>query len=79
MTGHVFISYVREDSSRVDRLDGLLQAAGLRTWRDTADLWPGEDWRLMIRNAITRDALVFLVCFSRGAPNLARCLEAAKS
>jgi pimeloyl-ACP methyl ester carboxylesterase len=62
----VFLSYVREDSSRVDRLDGLLKAAGLRTWRDTADLWPGEDWRLMIRNAITRDALVFLICFSRG-------------
>lgn len=25
----------------------------------------GEDWRLMIRRAITRDALVFLICFSR--------------
>jgi hypothetical protein len=33
-------------------------------WRDTADLWPGEDWRVKIRRAITDNALVFLACFS---------------
>ena len=33
-------------------------------WRDTADLWPGEDWRLKIRRAITDNALVFVACFS---------------
>jgi len=33
-------------------------------WRDTASLWPGEDWRARIRDAITRDALVFIACFS---------------
>ncbi len=43
--GHVFISYVREDSDHVDRLQRALQAAGIPVWRDTADLWPGEDWR----------------------------------
>jgi hypothetical protein len=41
-----------------------LEAAGIRVWRDTADLWPGEDWRTRIRAAISSDALVFLACFS---------------
>ncbi len=62
---HVFISYVREDSRQVDRLQRALEAAGLRVWRDTADLWPGEDWRAKIRSAITDDAFVFIACFSK--------------
>ena len=63
--GHAFISYVREDAHHVDQLQRDLEAAGLRVWRDTANLWPGEDWRKKIRHAITDDALVFLACFSR--------------
>lgn len=62
--GHAFISYVREDSDRVDLLQRDLQAAGIAVWRDTADLWPGEDWRMKIRSAITDGALVFIACFS---------------
>jgi len=61
---HAFISYVREDSRQVDRLQAILQAAGIPVWRDTADLWPGEDWRARIRSAINDNALVFLACFS---------------
>lgn len=34
-------------------------------WRDTVDLWPGDDWSAKIRHAITDDALVFIACFSR--------------
>ena len=63
--GHVFLSYIREDSKAVDRLQRVLEAAGIRIWRDTEDLWPGEDWRARIRRAITDDALVFIACFSR--------------
>ena len=63
-TGHAFISYAREDSDNVDRLQRALQAVGVRTWRDTADLWPGENWRVRIRRAITDEALVFIACFS---------------
>jgi TIR domain-containing protein/SIR2-like protein len=63
--GHVFISYVREDSLQVDRLEQVLKGAGVPVWRDKSDLWPGEDWRARIRHAITDDALVFLACFSR--------------
>lgn len=62
--GHAFISYVREDSRDVDMLQRVLEAAGVSVWRDTADLWPGEDWRAKIRRAITDDALVFIACFS---------------
>jgi transcriptional regulator with XRE-family HTH domain len=62
--GHVFISYVREDSARADWLQNLFEAAGIPVWRDRASLWPGDDWRHKIRHAITRDALVFIPCFS---------------
>ena len=62
--GHAFISYVREDSGEVDALQRTLEASGIPVWRDTASLWPGEDWRAKIRDAITRDALVFIACFS---------------
>jgi hypothetical protein len=64
LAGHVFISYVRENSAEVDRLHRELEAAGLRVWRDTVDLWPGQNWRTKIRRAIVDDALVFLACFS---------------
>jgi hypothetical protein len=62
--GHAFLSYMREDSDRVDGLQQALEAAGIRVWRDTADLWPGENWRTQIRSAITDSALVFIACFS---------------
>jgi hypothetical protein len=62
--GHVFISYVREDSGEVDELQKRLEAVGIPVWRDTSSLWPGEDWRAKIRGAISRDALVFIACFS---------------
>jgi len=58
--GHAFISYVREDSGEVDRLQRILEAAGIPVWRDTANLWPGENWSVKIKDAITRDALVFI-------------------
>jgi hypothetical protein len=64
MTGHVFISYVHEDSTEVDRLQRMLEATGIRVWRDKNDLWAGENWQVKIRQAITKDALVFLACFS---------------
>jgi hypothetical protein len=62
--GHAFISYVREDARDVDQLQRDLEAAGISVWRDTADLWPGQDWREMIRRAISDNAIVFIACFS---------------
>ena len=66
-SGHAFISYVREDAQAVDKLQRVLEAAGVRVWRDTADLWPGQDWRARIKRAIVADALVFIPCFSRSS------------
>ena len=62
--GHVFASYAREDTHRVDRLHGILEENGIPVWRDTVSLWPGEDWHATIRQAITDDTLAFLACFS---------------
>lgn len=63
--GHVFISYVRENSREVDGLQRMLEMAGIKVWRDKANLWPGDHWRSVIKEAITQDALVFIACFSR--------------
>src|ERR1700730_13343462 len=65
--GHVFISYVREDSGSVDQLQHVLGGAGISVWRDVADIWPGQDWRARIRSAINDDALAFIACFSRAS------------
>jgi chaperonin GroEL len=62
--GHAFISYVHEDHERVNRLQTALERAGIRVWRDTANLWPGHDWKIEIRNAITGGSLAFIACFS---------------
>lgn len=62
--GHAFISYVREDKRRVDRLEKFLAANGVPVWRDIHQLWPGEDWRAKIRDAIAADSLAFVACFS---------------
>lgn len=65
--GHAFISYVHEDSLEVDRLQSVLESGGIRVWRDTVDLGPGQVWQDRIREAITGDALVFIACFSRNS------------
>lgn len=65
--GHAFISYVREDSDEVDRLQELLEASGVSVWRDKDQLWPGQDWKIEIQRAITTGSLAFLACFSRNS------------
>jgi TIR domain len=64
---HAFISYVREDADKVNDLQRCLEAVGIPVWRDTASLWPGEDWKYKIRQAIQDDALVVIICFSKQA------------
>jgi hypothetical protein len=73
--GHAFLSYVREDSDAVDRLQRVLEAAGVPVWRDTANLWPGEDWQAKIRHAVTDDSLAFIVCFSRSSASRAKTYQ----
>lgn len=73
--GHAFLSYVRQDSSEVDRIQRVLQAAGISVWRDDTDLQPGDDWRTRIRHAITRDALAFIACFSKASASRATTFQ----
>src|SRR5258708_18752765 len=65
--GHAFISYVHEDAERVDRLQRILEAAGIRIWRDTNDLWPGQDWKIEVKRAISSGSLAFIACFSENS------------
>lgn len=61
---HAFLSYVHEDKERVDRLQEALEAVGVSVWRDTKDLWPGQNWEDEIRAAIKSESLAFIACFS---------------
>ena len=60
----VFISYVRENNAQVDQLCAVLEAVNIPYWRDRSNLWPGDEWKAKIREAIRSDAMVFLACFS---------------
>ena len=51
----------------MDQLREILEQAGVKVWRDTADIWPGQDWRLAIRDAITTGSLAFIACFSENS------------
>lgn len=64
---HAFISYVHEDATAVDHIQRALENNGIPIWRDTNDLWPGDDWRFRIREAITDNSLVFIACFSHNS------------
>jgi TIR domain len=74
-SGHAFISYVHEDGKRVDRIQKLLTGAGIPVWRDRDALWPGADWKQKIRQAITDDAVAFIVCFSNASTNKTKSVQ----
>jgi hypothetical protein len=61
---HVFLSYIHEDKEAVDTLQDALQSAGFSVWRDTHDLFPGDNWEVKIKQAIQDGSLIFLACFS---------------
>ncbi|MGB8645149.1 MAG: TIR domain-containing protein [Anaerolineae bacterium] len=61
---HVFISYVRENSRSVNKLERALAAKGVKVWLDRNDIAPGEDWQNAIRRAILGGDF-FIACFSK--------------
>lgn len=65
MVKHVFISYVRDDSTKVDALSAHLQDEGIEVWQDRSALQPGQRWRAAIRRAISEKAFAFIACFSK--------------
>ena len=69
---HAFVSYVREDIDAVDHVVSVLQAASIPVWRDTENLWPGEDWQQKIREAIEDGSLAFIACFSTSSVRKAK-------
>ena len=62
-TTHLFISYVREDADKVDRICETLQAANVNIWLDRDSIAPGLHWQDSIRHAIAQGSY-FMACFS---------------
>jgi hypothetical protein len=60
---HVFLSHVREDAERVERLAADLEARRIGTWIDRHKIKPGERWQKAIEDAI-RSGAFFVACFS---------------
>ena len=59
----IFLSYAREDGTRVREIYDRLRAMGYDPWMDRSQLVPGELWELTIRKEI-HNADVFLACLS---------------
>ena len=59
----IFVSYVREDADRVDRLVNELEAVGHSVWLDRKRILAGQRWADQIRRAIQSGAC-FVACFS---------------
>jgi hypothetical protein len=56
---NVFISYARQDGREyAARLDTDLRAAGFRTWRDTRDIDPNQDFSAELEEAISNSTHV---------------------
>lgn len=64
----VFLSYAREDESRVAEIYEKLSTLGMRPWMDKRDILPGEQWRLSISTAIRRSDFV-MICLSKHSVN----------
>lgn len=60
---HVFISYVREDTPKVEKLVSELKSRGIKVWLDRNDIPVGTRWSDAIRKAIQNGSF-FLACFS---------------
>jgi uncharacterized LabA/DUF88 family protein len=61
---HVFLSHVREDAGRVERLAAGLEARGIGAWIDRHQIRPGQRWQQAIEDAI-RSGSFFVACFSQ--------------
>jgi len=60
---HVFISYVREDSEKVNIIKSFLEYYKIKVWIDRESLSGGERWKAAIRESIKRGSF-FIACFS---------------
>jgi len=58
---YVFISYARHDSHKVDKIVSFLEAKGIRIWRDTNQIQPGQDWSAAIGKALEKASVFVFV------------------
>lgn len=70
----VFVSSGYEDAALVNELCGILENAGIRTWRDIHHLLPGDGWKVTMRNAI-ESGIGFIACFSNGSEDRSGSFE----
>jgi hypothetical protein len=68
---HVFLSHVREDAPRVERLAADPEARSIATWIDRYQIKPGQRWQEAIEEAI-RSGAFFVACFSQAYAGRAR-------
>jgi hypothetical protein len=61
----VFISYVKEDDERAQKLFVHLRKEGLNPWIDTDGLRFGARWNDTLEDAVTKDVDYFIVLQSR--------------
>ena len=54
---YVFITYSRKDRSFVERLTGVLAAAGVETWTDVSNIEPGQNWQSEIEKGLVNAGL----------------------
>jgi hypothetical protein len=60
----VFISYAREDADTAENLRSSLLRAGLKAWKDTHEILPGENFEVKIKTALeTADCAI--ICLSK--------------
>lgn len=59
----VFVSYVKENSLKIDIICNAFTENDIEYWRDKKDIDPGKFWKDAINSAITNGAY-FLACFS---------------
>lgn len=58
----VFVSYAKEDISIAERLYRYLNSLpGVIPWMDIKNLRPGEEWEIVISEAMKRSRLIFLL------------------
>jgi tetratricopeptide (TPR) repeat protein len=61
VTGFVFVSYSRGDSTYVTRLVTSLQQAGLPMWLDTDEIEYGDRWEQVLRDRVDSCAVLLVV------------------
>ncbi len=59
----IFLSYAKEDKDVAKKLYNDLRREGLELWIDTENLLPGQDWKIMISQAI-KNSQYFLALLS---------------